>query len=100
MAVPIPKLIVADSERDADMLFATGFFVPDPFIYLSHNGRTSVVLSDLEIDRGRKQATVDEVLALSDFAKKTKSGSPDFGDQVAAFLLSRKVRRASVPASF
>ena len=27
-------LIVADSERDANMLYATGLFVPDPFIYL------------------------------------------------------------------
>ena len=27
-------LIVADSEHDANMLYATGLFVPDPFIYL------------------------------------------------------------------
>ena len=31
----LPKLIIASSDHDADMLYATGFFVPDPFIFLS-----------------------------------------------------------------
>ena len=37
-------LIVADSERSADMLYAVGMFVPDPFIYLRFGtGRPMVV---------------------------------------------------------
>ena len=32
-------LIVADSERDANMLYATGLFAPDPFIYLPSTAR-------------------------------------------------------------
>ena len=27
-------LLIADSERDADMLYAAGMFVPDPFTFL------------------------------------------------------------------
>ena len=49
-------LIVADSERDANMLYAVGMFVPDPFIYLRVQGKCHVVMSDLEIDRAHKQA--------------------------------------------
>ena len=30
----LPKLLTASSQHDADMLYATGFFVPDSFIYL------------------------------------------------------------------
>jgi hypothetical protein len=30
----VPRLIYADSERDPDMLYATGFFVPDAFLFL------------------------------------------------------------------
>ncbi len=48
-------LMVADSERDANMLYATGLFVPDPFIYLNTGRRPLIVLSDLEIDRARRQ---------------------------------------------
>ena len=46
------------------MLYATRMFVPDPFIFLEQNGKRTIVLSDLEIDRGRKQAQADEILAL------------------------------------
>ena len=48
------KLIVAASEYDADMLYATRFFAPDPFIFLEQNGKRTLVLSDLEIDRAKK----------------------------------------------
>ena len=46
------RLIVAASDHDPDMLYATRFFVPDPFIFLEQNGKRTIVLSDLEIDRG------------------------------------------------
>ena len=37
-------LLIADSDKDADMLYAVGMFVPDPFIYLRlRGGRKSVV---------------------------------------------------------
>ncbi len=54
--MPDALLMVADSERDANMLYATGLFVPDPFIYLSFGRRPWLVLSDLEIDRARREA--------------------------------------------
>ena len=42
-----------------------GMFAPDPFIFFEIGGRKIAVLSDLEIDRARKQATVDRVLSLT-----------------------------------
>ncbi len=59
-------LIVADSEHDANMLYAVGMFVPDPFIYLRIRGREMVVLSDLEIDRARTQASHCRAISLSE----------------------------------
>ena len=53
------RLIVAASETDPDMLYATKFWAPDPFIFLEQNGKRTLVLTDLEIDRGRKQAKAD-----------------------------------------
>ena len=49
-----PLLMIADSETDADMLYATGLFVPDPFIFLRVRGETHLVMSDLERDRAAK----------------------------------------------
>jgi Xaa-Pro aminopeptidase len=100
---PLPRLIVADSERNPDMLYATHFFAPDAFIFLEKNGKRSIVLNDLEIDRGRKSATVDEVVAWSEIAGRTptsKKKPPRMGEVVAQFLKGKKVRRALVPSSF
>ena len=97
----LPKLIVAPSEHDADMLYATGFFVPDAFIFLEQGGKRTVVLSDLEVDRGKKEAQVDEVVPLSEISKTLKKGKDaPFVEHLAAFLKSRKVTKAAVPSSF
>jgi len=103
MPRPLPSLIVADSERSADILYATRFFAPDAFIFLEAAGRRSVVLSDLEIDRGRRDARVDEVVAFSEVKSRVKSakkGEPSFEQVLVQFLREKKVRRARVPYDF
>ncbi len=97
------RLIVAASETDADMLYATRFFAPDPFIFLEQNGKRTLVLSDLEIDRGRKQAEADEFLPYSVFEKEVQgksSKAPAYEKVLAHFLAKKKVRSAVVPANF
>ena len=94
---------MAQSDLDADMLYATRMFVPDPFIFLQQKGKRTIVLSDLEIDRGKKQAQVDEILPFSRFEREVQGRSkkaPLFEKVVSHFLRSRGVRSALVPASF
>lgn len=59
------RLLFAASEQNADLLYATRFFAPDPFACFLHGGRSHLVMNDLEIDRARRQARVDEVISLS-----------------------------------
>ena len=97
------RLIVAASEQDADMLYATRFFVPDPFIFLEQNGKRTVVLSDLEIDRGRKQARADEFVSYRQFEREVQGSqkrTPPLGKVLAHFLRTRRIRSVSVPSSF
>ncbi|MEO8439557.1 MAG: Xaa-Pro peptidase family protein [Spartobacteria bacterium] len=97
------RLIVAASETDADMLYATRFFAPDAFIFLEKDGRRTLVLSDLEIDRGRKQAEADEFVAFSELEKEAQGSSrkaPPYEKVMSHFLAKRKVRSVLVPASF
>ena len=96
-------LMVADSERDANMLYATGLFVPDPFIYLNFGRRPLIVLSDLEIDRARRQAPHCRVVSLGDYQKKLRRNgvkSPRFGHVIREILRENKIRRAVVPDNF
>lgn len=97
------RLIVAASDHDPDMLYATRFFVPDPFIFLEQKGKRTLVLSDLEIDRARKQAHADEIVALSKFERElqgTRKKAPPFEKVMVHFLRKRGVRSAVVPANF
>ena len=97
------RLIVAASEHDPDMLYATKFFVPDPFIFLEQGGKRTIVLSDLEIDRGRKQAKADEIVSYSEFEREVQGKqkkAPPFEKVMSHFLRKRTVRSAVVPANF
>src|SRR5271154_3668385 len=100
---PETFLIVADSERDANMLYATGLFVPDPFIYLRTGGRPLIVLSDLEIDRARRQAPHCRVASLAAYQQKLRRSGvkfPGFPHVIREIMRENKFRRAVVPDNF
>jgi Xaa-Pro aminopeptidase len=97
------RLLVADSEHDANMLYAVGIFVPDPFIWLEIGGRTIAVLSDLEIDRARKQATVDRVVSLTRYQnelRRTGVKLPCLSDALKGVLSEFGIGRVEVPSNF
>src|SRR5438034_1283435 len=63
-------LMVADSEHDANMLYAVRMFVPDPFIYLRIRGKCQIIIGDLEIDRARAEARHCRVTSLRQLQKR------------------------------
>src|SRR5947207_13195675 len=97
------RLIVAASDTDPDMLYATKFWAPDPFIFLERNGKRTLVLSDLEIDRGRKPADADEFVMFSKIERDVQVKSrktPPYEKVLVHFLRKRGVKSAIVPANF
>jgi Xaa-Pro aminopeptidase len=95
-------LMVADSEHDADMLYAVKMFVPDSFIFLRSGGKTQVVMSDLEIDRARKQAPHCKIISLTNCQKKLrKLGKPTNTAHVIELLLAgNRAKKVVVPRHF
>ncbi|HZA55660.1 MAG TPA: Xaa-Pro peptidase family protein [Candidatus Udaeobacter sp.] len=96
-------LLVSASESDSNMLYAAGFFVPDPFIFFQHKKTKYVVMSDLEIDRAKKQAHVDRVLSLSLYQKKLRHrgiSSPAMVEVLDLLFRERGIRSLIVPANF
>jgi Xaa-Pro aminopeptidase len=99
----VTRLIVAASESDPDMLYATRFFAPDAFIFLEERGKRTLVLSDLEIDRARKTAQADEFVSYSALEREvqgTQKKAPAYEKVLSHFLRKRGVRSAVVPANF
>src|SRR2546423_3190178 len=97
------RLIVATSDTDADMLYATKFWAPDPFIFLERNGKRTLVLADLEIDRGRRQADADEFVMFSEIEREVQGKSkkaPPYEKVLSHFLKKRGVKSVVVPANF
>lgn len=96
-------LIIAASENDANLYYATKFWAPDPFIFAQisaterggsasgGDGHKILVMNDLEIDRAKAQAKVDEVLSLSKLS---------ITDAVDLLFKERGVKEVRVPASF
>jgi Xaa-Pro aminopeptidase len=97
------KVIIADSEKNANLYYATRFLAPDPFIFVQVNGHRLVIMSDLELDRAKSQAKVDEVLSYSRVAaaaKKRGVAEPTMSDVVDEVLKERQVTEIDVPADF
>jgi len=92
------KLIIADSEKDANMFYATGIWVPDDFVYLEKNGKKIIYVDDLEYNRAKKEARVDSVVNYSEYAKGINRDT--FGKILINILRDNKIKKVQVPGNF
>ncbi|MGO8700120.1 MAG: M24 family metallopeptidase [Limisphaerales bacterium] len=95
-------LIVADSERDSNMLYAVGLFIPDPFIYFRCEAKSHIVISDLEVGRTKRKARHCRVLSFSQCLEKLKRKSkhPSFAAMISLLFRERHLRKVFVSANF
>jgi len=98
----VARLLIADSEHDADMLYIAGLFVPDPFAVVGLNGQWHGLFSSLEIDRARKSSKLNH--AHLDFPWREKArklgweGGPEAA--AAAFLHEHGIHSVMTPGNF
>ncbi|MCC7263108.1 MAG: aminopeptidase P family protein [Candidatus Latescibacteria bacterium] len=96
-------LLVGDSERSADLYYATRFRAPGSFIFLWTSRAKIAVMSDLELDRAKAQAQVDQVLSHSAFVEGLRHQGqehPAPHQVLLAVLGELGLRRLLVPAEF
>ena len=97
-------LLYAATESNANMLYATGFFCPDPFIFIrTATGRRIYVMSDLEIDRARTASNAHRVLSLTKYTQLAESRFgklPSPADIITVVLRDLKIRGVRVPEDF
>lgn len=82
-------------EHNADLYYATEFRAPDAFIYMKARGEKYLVLSDLEIDRGRREAQVDEVLSINLYVERAKRRKrrPGQADVIGEILKDLRIKK-------
>ncbi len=96
-------LIIADSERDSDLYYATGFLAPDPFIFIQRKEQKILIMSDLEIDRAKSESRADLILSYSKYEnmlKRAGKESPFFIDVLDSVLQEMEVESLLVPGNF
>src|SRR5262245_50326966 len=97
------RLIYSASDSDANMLWATRFFAPDPFVFIAKGSKRYLVMNDLEIDRAKSQAAVDTVLSYSQYQKRWQSRGTAFPTTAQVLLEvfgDLKIKTVEVPATF
>ena len=88
-------LIIDQSESNSDLYYKTRFFVPDPVIFLEHKGKSTLVLNDLEYDRGKSDSDADEVISYSSCVgelKKMKVKNINLVDIVELVLRKKRIK--------
>ena len=89
-------------------MWISGFRAGDPFVFAEIGGTSHLLLTDLELGRGRKESTVDEVHSWSEIAKAASENRAN-GDEatpvtysgvIGHFLRERQVSALKVPAKF
>ncbi len=95
-------LMIASSEADSNLYYATGFLAPDPFIFLQVGQEKILLMNDLELDRARDQARVDHVLSLSEYEKSLKEKGKEAGwvNVLDLVFQERKIKWLLVPGDF
>jgi Xaa-Pro aminopeptidase len=103
MANDRATLMIAASESDSNLYYATRFIAPDPFIFLDVEGQRLLLMSDLEVDRARTQATVNRVLSYSEMERRAREqgiAAPGTVDVLNLVLQEFGVKQLLVPANF
>ncbi len=96
-------LLVGDSERNADLYYATRFRAPGTFFFLWTSRAKIAVMSDLELDRAKAQAQVDQVLSHSAFVEQLRRQGqerPATHQVLLAVLQELGLQRLQVPSEF
>ncbi|MDD5597399.1 MAG: M24 family metallopeptidase [Victivallaceae bacterium] len=91
-------LIFAAGENSADILYASGFQAPDPFIYFSCLQEHAVIVSALEQDRAERECKTNiTIFGRNEFSKDDKASDLDV---ICSLAQSREISEFRVPHDF
>jgi Xaa-Pro aminopeptidase len=100
------RLLYAASDSHADALYASGVFVPDPFLTILTDKQSYAVVSQLEYGRVARQSHFDEVMLLEVIREKAaenlRMAVSDVGpgELMVYFAQRFAVKKIEVPADF
>ncbi len=92
-------------ERDANILYGTGFRAPDPIIHIITGEWDALIVSQMEFNRALRESRVREVYSYEDlgfreFIEETGSPEKSISKVIIHFLKESKIDVAGIPSKF
>lgn len=103
MTEAVNVLIVANSENDANMLYALRMLAPDPFVFFRVDGKCHAVVNDLELDRARKKVPHCRIISYSQCLEKLRRlriKRPGMAAVINLLLREQNLHKIFVPPNF
>lgn len=100
------RLLYASSENNADVLYLSGVFVPDPYLSIITERKSYAVVSQLEYSRVVKKSKYDEVMLLEEIREHAAENlqiplaEVGPGELMIYFGQRFAVKKVEVPADF
>jgi Xaa-Pro aminopeptidase len=100
------RFLYAASDGNADMLYLSGVFVPDPFLAIMTDKQTYAVVSQLEYGRVARRSRFDEGMHLEEIREKAAENlrmelrDVGPGELMVYFAQRFAVKKIEVPADF
>ena len=96
------RLVIDSTKHSADLFYLTGFRAPDPIIWMQLGRGKILMLSELELDRAKKEASADLFVPLKTYFTKAMKlfSRTSLVHAAAVFLKEKGVKRIEVPMSF
>jgi Xaa-Pro aminopeptidase len=96
-----PCFIYGDSDHCADIRYATGLAIPDPFLYCDTGDERFVIVSALEVARARATANAGiEVLSFTDAKKRFGMRKAAVHNQILGISRTLDIWQWHVPENF
>ncbi len=94
-------LLIVDSSKNSDLFYGTNFVVGDPVIFIDRRDKRFLLLNDLEVDRGKKEATkVDEVISMSKYNSQINDNEDRMFQYIKLGLEDLGIKKLEVSDSF
>jgi Xaa-Pro aminopeptidase len=94
---------VADSEHDANMLYAVGLVRARPVHFLPRGRKCHAVVNDLDLDRAKREVPHCRVISYSQCLEKLRRNRvkrPGLAAVINLLLREQRLRKIFVPSQF
>lgn len=92
------KLIAASSRGCSDILYASGFNCPDPFVWFEIDGRQTIIVSAMELDRARRESR--KGVRVTEISEWSQEGGGGVEEALLGVVAKLPGTEWMVPASF